>query len=100
MADEDASWRREVTGEELSVAFAGPAPGANRFFITLGKPGLRIAFAEQPSGSDVCYFRSAVTLHPFDGVELHRFLRMALDEVEKQMPSASEGGLDAHEDGE
>ena len=71
-----------VTDKEMGVAFSGPAPGANKFIITVGQPGVRIAFTEtSPNGSDV-FFRNAVTLHPVDAISLHRVLRKMLSEIE------------------
>lgn len=75
--------RRDVTPDELDVAFAGAAPGSNRFFVTLGSTGLRIAFVEDsPTGK--AYFRSAVTIHPHDGIRLQRLLKEMLQEMEPQ----------------
>ena len=75
--------RRDVTPDELDVAFSGSAPGSNRFFVTLGSTGLRIAFVEDsPSGK--AYFRSGVTIHPHDGIRLQRLLKEMLEEMEPQ----------------
>ena len=72
-----------VNDKEMGVAFSGPAPGANKFFITVGQPGVRIAFAETtPDGKEV-FFRNAVTLHPLDAISLHRVMRKILKEIEQ-----------------
>jgi len=55
---------RGITDEEMVVAFSGPAPLANRFFITIGSSGARIAFAEQVGEKVPPAFRTAVLL-PF-----------------------------------
>jgi hypothetical protein len=73
-----------VSDKEMDVAFSGPAPGSNKFIITVGQPGVRIAFAEtNPTGTEV-FFRNAVTLHPLDAISLHRVLRKLLKEIEAQ----------------
>lgn len=83
MADESED-RREVTDDELDVAFAGAAPGANRFILTLGPTGVRIAFLEENSKGRV-YFRNAITLHPQDGIKLYKLLQGMLKDIEGQI---------------
>lgn len=76
---------RGVTKEELAIAFSGPAPGANKFYITVGRPGVRISFVEVPLDGVEASFRSAVTLHPADAIALYRLLRKLLEATEKEM---------------
>ncbi len=74
---------RDTNPDEHAAAFSGPAPGANRFVLTLGSTGLRIAFLEEANG--VSYFRNAITLHPQDGLRLRNLLARMLADVEKQI---------------
>ncbi len=66
--------RNDIDADELSRAFEGGAPGANRFIVTVGQPGVRIAFLERVPGSSESRFRTAVTLHPADAIDLERLL--------------------------
>jgi len=86
MADDadDEKIRRDVSDEELDIAYSGPAPGANRFFVTMGSTGVRLAFAEESSRGKV-YFRNAVTLHPEDAIRLYRLIQDLLKDVEVQL---------------
>ena len=47
----------EVPPDLMHAAFSGPAPGANRYVVNIGSPGVRIAFLEDANGQH--YFRSA-----------------------------------------
>lgn len=79
-----------VSALELQVAFSGPAVQANRFFITIGPGGARIAFAEQ-YGQDAPVFRTAVNLAFQDAFGLAKILKDLLDKnvlVESIVPSA------------
>lgn len=72
MAEEEQSVRG-LLDVETEVAFSGPAPVANRFFIHSGAL-VRLSFAEQAGEPFQAQFRSAVTLHPHDAIELHKLL--------------------------
>lgn len=65
----------------MAVAFAGPAIGANRFFITAGPYGVRIAFAEEAPETKENRFVSAVLLTPPDAAELARVLAGITDKL-------------------
>ena len=80
-----------ATDEEMSVAFSGPAPGANRFWVTLGQPGVRIAFTEQVPNTNQQFFRTAVTLHPTDAISLYKTLAHLLQGIERLMVSVEPG---------
>ncbi len=95
--------RQEVTQDELAAAFAGPAPGANKFYITIGQPGVRIAFCELIPNTMTPLLRAAVTLHPADAIQLHKVLAEMLAGIEKQFlavqvpPTGDAGTGDAGE---
>lgn len=80
--------RRIVTDDEVKEVFSVPAPGVNRFFATLGPIGLRLAFAEEANG--VSHIRSAVIMHPADGVKLYKLLIDQLQEIEPLLEKARE----------
>jgi ABC-type uncharacterized transport system permease subunit len=84
--------KREATTDELATAFSGPAPGVNKFVITLGQTGLRVAFLEETNGS--IYFRNAVTMHPLDGLKLRDLLKQMLGDIEAQLSAVREPNLD------
>jgi hypothetical protein len=87
----------KVSDQELLAAYSGPAPGANKFVVTIGQPGVRIAFLEtHPELQNKAFFQTAVTLHPYDAIALGRLLAEMLREIEKQIidveaPSTVEG---------
>ena len=60
----------EVTSDELDVAFDGPAPFANKFYVTLNGPFARIAFTEQGRPNAKPSFRSAVIMSAGDLLQL------------------------------
>lgn len=72
-----------VSEAEMRVAFSGPAPGANKFYVSLGSPGVRIAFCEQIPDTEEVSFRVAVTLHPSDAIRLRDVLQVVLQDIEK-----------------
>ena len=77
--------RGAVTEEDLAVAFSGPAPIANRFFITTTAHGVRIAFAEQSAPGKILSFRTAVALGVEDAISLYKLLQGMLKEVEAEL---------------
>jgi hypothetical protein len=74
----------KATDAELAVAYRGPAVLANRFYVSLGSSGVRIAFAEQSSPATTPIFRSAVTLSSQDGATLCKLLQTLLKDAEPQ----------------
>ena len=77
----------QVSDADLRISFDGPAILANRFFVTLGPSGVRIAFAEQTTNGET-FFRSATILSVQDAIGLHRLLREMLQEIERQFDEA------------
>lgn len=73
-----------VPPEDMDAAFQVPAPGANKFVVTLGMPGLRIAFGEDSEHIRKPYFHTAVTLHPMDGIVLYQMLAEMLVQIETE----------------
>ena len=53
----------DVTAEDSSIAFSGPAHLANQFFVALGPAGVRIAFCEQESAETSARFRRLWSFH-------------------------------------
>lgn len=75
-----------IAKDELEAAFCVPAPGANRFVVTLGQPGVRISFGETyPQLDGPALFHSAVTLHPEDAIALRDLLKELLRDIEEQI---------------
>lgn len=83
---------RPVSKDEMKIAFAGPAPLANRFFISITPAGARIAFAEQHGDAEPV-FRSAALLDFSDAYALVDVLKALLDRNVKihVTPKAAEG---------
>lgn len=91
---------RSVSEEELVAAYSGPAPGANKFIITVGQPGVRIAFMEvNPDLPGKAFFQSAVTLHPADAITLHKILAEMLKDIERQFSEADAKAAQRAENG-
>jgi hypothetical protein len=86
----------DVNFSDLRAAYSVPAPGANKFIINIGQPGVRIAFGETFAGSDSPVFHAAVTLHPLDAISLYRILQHLLSDLEKHFVESgmvsAEGG--------
>ncbi|PTQ78371.1 hypothetical protein C8R26_103133 [Nitrosomonas oligotropha] len=93
MSDSDADLvpiQRELNVDEFKIAHSGPAVLSNRFFISLGPWGVRIAFAEQHGESAEPIFRSAVVMPMEDGISLYKTLQELLKEPEDMIRKASE----------
>lgn len=83
-----------VTPQEVTVAFTGPAPFANKTVVTFTPVTGRIAFLElPPSGQPM--FRAAVTMTIADLVALQALLNRVLKDVKdlpaEAAPDASKG---------
>ena len=87
----------DVTAEDSSIAFSGPAHLANQFFVALGPAGVRIAFCEQESAETSARFRSAVVLSFRDGIALYRLLQEALQEPEAALSQLEAEAADRSE---
>ena len=90
MADPAQVETNSVSPEELDIAFSGPAPAANRFFINVNSAGVRIAFTEQVPNSSKNYFRCAAVLSVGDAIQLHKVLRNLLAPFEQAMEKAGD----------
>lgn len=90
MADPAQVETNSVSPEELDIAFSGPAPAANRFFINVNSSGVRIAFTEQVPNSGKNYFRCAAVLSVGDAIQLHNVLRKLLAPFEQAMEKAGD----------
>lgn len=75
--------RSEVSNKEIGDAFAVAAPGANKFVINIGTPGVRMAFGEVHQQLDSPTFHTAVTLHPLDAIKLYKILKEMLAPIEE-----------------
>ena len=68
--------------KELVQAFVGPAAHSNRFFITGGPAGLRIAFMEAFMPLVEPVFRSAVLINYEDATALRDLLTRQFEAIE------------------
>ena len=87
-----------VTDEQLKVAFSGPSYAANKFFITIGQSGVRMAFTEMTPNSEDVSFRTSVTMHPLDAIQLRRVLSVMLKDFEKAFVESGAMPLEIAED--
>lgn len=74
--------------DESIPAFSGPAVLSNRFFISLGDSGVRIAFCEKWSPESPTVFRTAVTMGFQDTIALKNLLQTMLTDVEADIEAA------------
>ena len=79
----------EVTEEQMEVGYSGAAISSNKFFITVGPQGARIAFAEGRGGGKF-YFRTAVVLPFQDAIALKDILGQMLAQIEAQFAAVAE----------
>lgn len=82
--------RRQLSEEELEIAFKGSSISVNRTLITIGPPGVRLAFVE--TGPTTSHFRVAVTMSPSDAIALKDLLTDMLSDIEQQIKQAEENG--------
>ena len=93
MSDQNAETvpiQRELSVDEFKIAHSGPAILSNRFFISMGPWGVRIAFAEQHGEESEPIFRSAVVMPIEDGISFYKTLQDVLKEPEEMIRKASE----------
>jgi len=81
--------QRSATEAELSVANSGPAVLANRFYVSVGPQGPRIAFAEQITEQTLPVFRTAVIMSVQDGIALYKVLQGLLKESEAALQKST-----------
>ena len=62
---------------------SGPATLCNRFYISVGPYGVRLAFAEQYSKESNPLFRSAVVMPHSNAIQMAKALKEMLDPIEK-----------------
>jgi len=70
-----------LSRSELEIAYAGPAKATNRFYVSIGVGGVRIAFAEQHDPDMAPKFRTAVMLPMPDALALRDLLNETLKNV-------------------
>ena len=80
-----------LSESELAVAFSGPAPFCNRFFINISAIGVRFAFAEQGAPEAESSFRSGVFMPRETALALRDVLTQLL-ETPSAEGQASSGG--------
>jgi hypothetical protein len=100
VTDEKAEPARVATvlPEELRAAMSGPAPGANKFLVKLGTPGVRISFLElNPELPGETFFRAAVTIHPQDALALRDVISQVLKDFERDLKRLQPQAADADE---
>jgi hypothetical protein len=78
-----------ATEKETEISLEGPAPFANRFYVSVGAVA-RIAFAEQSGPGKQAHFRSAVSLSIQDAIALANVLNTLLRPLEIKL-AASDG---------
>ncbi len=83
----ESTGREKASAMETAIANSGPAILTNRFYITLGPFGVRIAFAEMYPGQPPS-FRTAVVMSIPDGIALYKVLQDLLKEAEASMDKA------------
>jgi hypothetical protein len=83
-----------LTEKDAEISLEGPAPFANRFYISIGAFA-RIAFAEQSGPGKEPHFRSAVSLSIQDAVALAELLKALLRPAETALAQAASGAAKA-----
>lgn len=76
--------------DELKIAFDGPALASNRFFVTAGPGGIRIAFTEQWRDDAPPMFRCAAIVPIQDAIQLKDLLERSLKQLEDQTKNTSQ----------
>jgi len=76
-----AEKKRGLSKNELEVSFPEPAMATNRFFVSLGPAGMRLAFAEQHGVDMGPKFRTAVIMSMPDAISLRDLLNNMLKNV-------------------
>ena len=89
---------KSLTQQETEEAFAVPAFLSNRFFIHPVASGVRVAFGEQPPGSENNHFRVAVLLSHPDAVQLYRLLQHMVGPHEAEL-AEQDGNAERQKDG-
>lgn len=79
--------------DDLLAAFAGPAVLVNRFTVTVGANGVRLAFTEQQTQDIPPQFRTAVSMSIQDGIMLYKMLQKLLQGPEAALEKLMEEAL-------
>jgi len=79
---------RPVPPEEHEMSFSGPATLVNRFFVTTGPAGVRLAFAEQRNPETLPIFRTAIITSYQDAISFWKLLEGMLAPIEQQLQNA------------
>lgn len=83
----DATDLPQIPDAELKAAFDGPALASNRFFITVGENGVRLAFTEQWKDGEPPIFRCATIISIQDAIQFRNLLSNMLAPFEQQINS-------------
>lgn len=78
----DPTQRVAASQAELDIANSGPALLSNRFYISVGPFGVRIAFTEQLNPDKPPAFRTAVVMSIQDGINLSKVMQDLLRDAE------------------
>lgn len=81
---------REVSEQELTIAFDGPATAVNKFYITITEMGVRIGFTEQFGEAVKPKFRAAVAMSFTDAQGLADLLHKMLEKHVRRVEVALE----------
>lgn len=63
-----------AAGNEVDIAFSGPAIATNKFFVTVHDTFVRVTFTEQAGPDSAPLFRSAVVMSRADAYSLGELL--------------------------
>jgi hypothetical protein len=83
-----------ITERESEISLEGPAPFANRVYVSFGAV-VRIAFAEQGGPGKDPHFRSAVSLSIQDATILADLIKTLLRPLETALAQAASDGAKA-----
>jgi hypothetical protein len=86
--------RKTASEKEAEISLEGPAPFANRFYISIGVVA-RFAFAEQSGPEKDPHFRNAVSLSIQDAIAFANLLKALLGPLETKMAQAASDGAKA-----
>lgn len=89
----------QVTPEQLKIAYSGPSFASDKFIVTIGQTGVRIAFGENTPDSQDMNLRTSVTMHPLDAIRLRRLLTAMLKQYESDWVSAGALPPEGNSDG-
>lgn len=98
MAEAEDGGGGGLSQEELTALFSGPAPLANKIYVSIAPHGLcRVSFVEFPSeGTSGPQFRSAATLSIADLLALRDLITQSIEQsgVKFSVVNPAQGGSD------